>query len=141
MFSYLKEQICGRHLHLTTSATILQSPKGIRIMGNDTQTRGCAKHPAKPRTFLSLAAEYQLAADSESTALMDDASLFLECACEMVSTIANGLESETSAISANPKSAAVMLYGVRRFIEMTMSNVAAVNRRLIAAKFDRSDPA
>ena len=106
-------------------------------MGNNSQTQGFAKHAAKPQAFLSLAAEYQLAADSESTALMDDASLFLECACEMVSTIANCLESEASAISANPKSAAIVLYGVRRFIEMTMSNIAAVNHRLIAAKIDR----
>ena len=105
-------------------------------MGNNMQTQGCAKHPAKPLTFLSLAAEYQLAADSESTALMDDASLFLECAREIVSTIADGLENETSSISANPKSAAVMLYGVRRFIGMTMSNVTAVNHRLIATKVD-----
>jgi hypothetical protein len=84
-----------------------------------------------------LAAEYQLAAESESTALMDDASLFLEYACEIVSTIADGLENEASAVSANPKSAAIMLYGVRRFIEMTMSNVSAVNHRLIAATIGR----
>ena len=106
-------------------------------MGNNSQTQGFAKHAAKPQTFLSLAAEYQLAADSEPTALMDDASLFLECACEMVSTIANGLENRGSAISTNPKSAAIMLYGVRRFIEMTMSNVSAVNHRLIAARKDK----
>ena len=108
-------------------------------MGNDTQAQDCARHPAEPQTFLSLAAEYRLAADSESTALLDDASLFLECACEIVSTVASGLENETSAISANPKSAAIMLYGVRRFIEMTMSNVTVVNHRLIAAKIGRDN--
>lgn len=103
-------------------------------MEDDSHTQNRANHPAEAAMFLSLAAEYRLAADSESTALMDDASVFLECAAEMVSTIANGLENRGSAISTNPKSAAIMLYGVRRFIEMTMSNVSAVNHRLIAAR-------
>ena|SRR5579883_2641195 len=106
-------------------------------MADKTRAQGGAKHRAHPQTFLSLAVDYPLAAGSEPTALMDDAAVFLECAREMVSTIASGLESGTSAITANPKSAAVMLYGVCRFIEMAMSNVSVVNQRSIAAKVVR----
>jgi len=103
-------------------------------MEDDTQTPDRAGHAAEPQAFLSLAADYRIAAESESTSLMDDAALFLECACESVSALAAGLEDETSPMRTNPKSAAVMLCGVRRFIEMAMSNVGMVNRRLIALK-------
>ena len=85
---------------------------------------------AEPQKFLSLAADYLIAADSESTNLMDDTALFLEYAREAVSTIANGLEDKGSDIAANPKSAAVVLRGVGRFIEMAASNVSAVSERL-----------
>jgi len=88
---------------------------------------------AKPKTFLSLAADYLIAPDSESTDLMDDAALFLECACETITTVASSLESERGAAVGNSKSAAVVLYGACRFLEMTLSNVSAVNRRLVAA--------
>lgn len=101
-------------------------------MEDNTQSRDGANPSFEPQTFLSLAADYLIAPHSESTALMDDAALFLECACEAVSILAAGLESEAGPIPANPKSIAVMLYNVRRSIEMAMSNVGAVNRRLIA---------
>ena len=61
---------------------------------------------------------------------MDDTALFLEYAREVVATIANGLEDKGSDIAANPKSAAVVLRGVGRFIEMAASNVSAVNDQL-----------
>ena len=89
-----------------------------------------AAHPSEPQKFLSLAADYQIAANSESASLMDDTALFLEYAREAVATIANGLEDKGSDIAANPKSAAVVLHGVQRFIEMAAGNVSAVSERL-----------
>ena len=85
------------------------------------------------RKFLSLATDYVITEGSDSTGLMDDASLFLEYAHEAVSTIANGLEDKGSDIAINPQSAAIVLRGVLRFIEMAASNVGAVNGRLTAA--------
>src|SRR5579883_3577121 len=88
---------------------------------------------AEQRLFLSLATDYVITEGSDPTGLMDDASLFLEYAHEAVSTIANGLEDKGSDIAINPQSAAIVLRGVLRFIEMAASNVGAVNGRLTAA--------
>ena len=120
-----------RHPHrLATEVAVPQHSKGTRTMEDSAAYAIKAAHPSDPQKFLSLAADYQIAADSESASLMDDTALFLEYAREAVSTIANGLEDKGSDIAANPKSAAVVLRGVGRFIEMAASNVSAVNGRL-----------
>ena len=85
---------------------------------------------SEPQKFPSLAADYIVATGSESTNVMDDTALFLEYARDAVATIANGLEDKGSDIAANPKSVAVVLRGVLRFIEMVASEVGAVNDRL-----------
>ena len=109
-------------------------PEEMHTMEDSTSPATTTTRHSEPQRFLSLAADYQIAADSESTSLMDDTAAFLECAREAVSTIANGLEDKTSDIAANPTSAAIVLHGVRRFIEMAASNVSVVNRRLIVAE-------
>jgi len=92
--------------------------------------------PAEPPLFLSLAANYLICPHSESTALMDDAALFLESARDVLTTIAGSLEGEARTVSAHSKSVAAALYGVCCFIDMAASNVSAVNRRLIRTNGD-----
>ena len=77
------------------------------------------------REFWNLGAEYQIAPGAKARDLLTDAGCLLEASLAVVQALIDGLGDQGSQMSANPKDAVALLFGVLYQLEMTKNLVNA----------------